>query len=50
MTPQLKGWGVMGTFTARALASADIKKVVDEVDKISHKKFGTEKRPHRPGL
>lgn len=43
MTPQLKGWGVMGTFTARALASADIKKVVDEVDKISHKKFGTEK-------
>ncbi len=43
MTPQLKGCFVKGTFTARALASADIKKVVDEVDKISHKKFGTEK-------
>lgn len=34
---QLKGCIVNGTFTARNLGSADIKKVVDEVDKISHK-------------
>lgn len=40
---QLKGCIVNGTFTARNLGSADIKKVVDEVDKISHKKFGEEK-------
>ena len=40
---QLKGCIVNGTFTARNLGSVDIKKVVDEVDKISHKKFGEEK-------
>ncbi|MBR3624133.1 MAG: type I restriction-modification system subunit M N-terminal domain-containing protein [Selenomonadaceae bacterium] len=40
---QLKGCIVNGTFTARNLNSADIKKLVDEVDKISHKKFGEEK-------
>ena len=40
---QLKGCFVNGTFTARNLGSADIKKVVDEVNKISHKKFGEEK-------
>lgn len=40
---QLKGCIVNGTFTTRNLNSADIKKVVDEVDKISHKKFGEEK-------
>ena len=40
---QLKGCIVNGTFTARNLGSTDIKKVVDEVDKISHKKFGEEK-------
>ena len=40
---RLKGCIVNGTFTARNLNSADIKKVVDEVDKISHKKFGEEK-------
>lgn len=39
----LKGCFVKGTFTARNLAANDIKKVVDEVDKISHKKFGEEK-------
>lgn len=39
----LRGCFVKGTFTARNLAANDIKKVVDEVDKISHKKFGEEK-------
>lgn len=40
---QLKGCFVEGTFTTRNLASNDIKKVVDEVNKISHKTFGEEK-------
>lgn len=40
---QLKGCFVEGTFTARNLAPNDIKKVVDEVNKISHKTFGEEK-------
>jgi len=39
----LKGCFVEGTFTARNLAPNDIKKVVDEVNKISHKAFGEEK-------
>ena len=39
----LKGCVVEGTFTSRNLASNDIKKIVDEVNKISHKKFGEEK-------
>ena len=38
--PELKGCFVKSTFTTRNLAPNDIKKVVDEVDKISHKKFG----------
>lgn len=38
--PSLKGCFVNGTFTARNLAANDIKKIVDEVNKISHKKFG----------
>lgn len=42
-TPQLKGCFVKGTFTQRNLAPNDIKKIVDEVNKISHKKFGEEK-------
>ena len=37
---QLKGCFVEGTFTTRNLAPNDIKKVVDEVNKISHKAFG----------
>ena len=41
--PQLKGCFVKGTFTARNLAANDIKKIVDEVNKISHKAFGAEK-------
>lgn len=41
--PQLKGCFVTGTFTSRNLAANDIKKVVDEVNKISHKTFGEEK-------
>ena len=41
--PQLKGCFVKGTFTARNLAANDIKKIVDEVNKISHKAFGEEK-------
>lgn len=41
--PQLKGCFVKGTFLARNLAANDIKKVVDEVNKISHKAFGQEK-------
>lgn len=40
---QLKGCFVEGTFTTRNLAPNDIKQVVDEVNKISHKKFGEEK-------
>lgn len=40
---QLKGCFVEGTFTSRNLAPNDIKKVVDEVNKISHKIFGEEK-------
>lgn len=40
---QLKGCFVEGTFTTRNLAPNDIKKLVDEVNKISHKQFGEEK-------
>jgi len=40
---QLKGCFVEGTFTSRNLAANDIKKVVDEVNKISHKKFGEQR-------
>lgn len=39
----LKGCFVEGTFTNRNLAPNDIKKLVDEVNKISHKSFGEEK-------
>ena len=41
--PQLKGCFIQGTFTTRNLAANDIKKLVDEVNKISHKTFGEEK-------
>lgn len=40
---QLKGCIVEGTFTSRNLAPNDIKKLVDEVNKITHKRFGEEK-------
>lgn len=40
---QLKGCFVEGTFTTRNLAPNDIRQVVDEVNKISHKAFGEEK-------
>ena len=40
---QLRGCFVEGTFTTRNLAPNDIKKIVDEVNKISHKAFGEEK-------
>ena len=40
---QLKECFVEGTFTSRNLAPKDIKMVVDEVNKISHKTFGEEK-------
>lgn len=40
---QLKGCFVEGTFMTRNLAANDIKKLVDEVNKISHKAFGEEK-------
>lgn len=40
---ELKGCFVEGTFTTRNLAPNDIKKLVDEVNKISHKSFGEEK-------
>lgn len=40
---QLKGCFVEGTFMTRNLAANDIKKIVDEVNKISHKAFGEEK-------
>ena len=39
----LKGCFVEGTFITRNLAPNDIKQVVDEVNKISHKAFGEEK-------
>ena len=39
----LKGCFVEGTFTQRNLGANDIKKLVDEVNKISHKAFGEEK-------
>ena len=39
----LKGCFVEGTFTQRNLAPNDIKKLVDEVTKSSHKAFGEEK-------
>lgn len=41
--PQLKGCFVEGTFTQRNLAANDIKRLVDEINKISHKAFGEEK-------
>ena len=41
--PQLRGCFVKGTFTQRNLGANDIKKIVDEVNKISHKTFGEEK-------
>lgn len=40
---RLKGCFVEGTFITRNLAPNDIKRVVDEVNKISHKAFGEEK-------
>lgn len=40
---QLKGCFVEGTFTTRNLGANDIKKIIDEVNKISHKAFGEEK-------
>ncbi len=39
----LKGCFVEGTFITRNLAPNDIKRIVDEVNKISHKSFGEEK-------
>lgn len=39
----MKGCFVEGTFTTRNLAPNDIKRIVDEVNKISHKTFGEEK-------
>lgn len=40
---QLKGCFIEGTFTTRNLGANDIKKLVDEVNKINHKAFGEEK-------
>lgn len=40
---QLRGCFIEGTFTQKNLAPNDIKKIVDEVNKISHKTFGEEK-------
>lgn len=42
-TPDLKGCFVEGTFTQRNLAGNDMKRLVDEINKISHKVFGEEK-------
>lgn len=42
-SPQLKGCFINGTFTARNLAPIDIKQLIDEVNKITHKAFGKEK-------
>ena len=43
INPTLKGCFVEGTFTQRNLGANDMKKIVDEVNKISHKTFGEEK-------
>ena len=43
MNPSLKGCFVEGTFTQRNLGANDMKKIVDEINKISHKTFGEEK-------
>ena len=40
---QLKGCFVEGTFTTRNLAPNDIKQIVDEVAKITHKQFGMQR-------
>lgn len=40
---QLKGCFVEGTFTARNLAPNDIKQIIDEVTKITHKQFGAQR-------
>ena len=40
---QLKGCFIEGTFTTRNLAPNDIKKLIDEVNKISHKQFGEQR-------
>ncbi len=40
---QLEGCFIKGTFTTRNLAPNDIKKLIDEVNKISHKQFGEER-------
>lgn len=42
-TPNLKGCFVEGTFTQRNMGGNDMKRIVDEVNKISHKAFGEEK-------
>lgn len=42
-SPQLRGCFIEGTFTTRNLGANNIKKLVDEVNKISHKAFGEEK-------
>ena len=42
-SPTLKGCFVEGTFTQRNLGANDMKKIVDEVNKISRKTFGEEK-------
>ena len=41
--PTLRGCFVEGTFTQRNLGGNDMKKIVDEINKISHKAFGEEK-------
>lgn len=43
VSKDLKGCFIEGTFTTRNLGANDIKKLVDEVNKISHKAFGEEK-------
>lgn len=40
---ELKGCFIESTFTTRNLGANDIKKLIDEVNKISYKKFGEEK-------
>lgn len=42
-TPDLKGCFVEGTFTQRNLAGNDMKQLMDEINKISHKVFGEER-------
>jgi type I restriction enzyme M protein len=43
VSPQLKGCFDEGSFTSRNMNANDIKKIVDEINKITHKEFGLDR-------